>query len=94
LIQLVWRPLALADRDAIMDYIAKDNPLAALMLDDDFETKAEQARQHPKRYKVGRVPGTREIVVQPNYVMVYRIAGNELAVLRVLHARQQWPTNS
>lgn len=92
--RLVWRPMALTDRDTIMDYIAQDNPAAAIELDDDFEAKAEQARQRPTLYKTGRVRGTREIVVRPNYVMVYRIEdeGNTLAVLRVLHAAQQWPT--
>lgn len=48
-------------------------------------------RLHSKRYKTGRVPGTREIVVLPNYLMVYRINGDALTILRVLHARQQWP---
>lgn len=91
--RLVWRPMALADRDTIMDYIAQDNPAAAIELDDEFEAKAEQARQRPTLYKTGRVRGTREIVVRPNYVMVYRIEdeGGTLAVLRVLHAAQQWP---
>lgn len=45
----------------------------------------------PKLYKAGRVKGTREIVVRPNYVLVYRVAGNVIEVLRVLHAAQQWP---
>ena len=91
--RLVWRPMALADRETIMDYIAQDNPVAAIELDDEFEAKAEQARQRPTLYKTGRVRGTREIVVRPNYVMVYRIEdeGGTLAVLRVLHAAQQWP---
>lgn len=26
-----------------------------------------------------------------NYVMVYRINGDELTILRVFNARQQWP---
>jgi addiction module RelE/StbE family toxin len=90
---LVWRPQALADREAIMDYIATDNPLAALTLDDNFEAQAELARQQPKLYKLGRVQGTREIVVQPNDVMVYRVEADTLAVLRILHARQQWPAH-
>lgn len=83
--------MALADRDTIMDYIAQDNPAAAIELDDEFEAKAEQARQRPTLYKTGRVRGTREIVVRPNYVLVYRIEdeGNTLVVLRVLHAAQQ-----
>lgn len=64
--RLVWRPMTLADRETIMDYIAQDNPAAAIELDDEFEAKAEQARQRPTLYKTGRVPGTREIVVRAN----------------------------
>ncbi|MDP1901148.1 MAG: type II toxin-antitoxin system RelE/ParE family toxin [Rubrivivax sp.] len=89
--RLTWRPMALADRDAIMVYIAQDNPVAAIDLDLEFEAKAENARLRPKLYKPGRVKGTREIVVRPNYVMVYRITGDVVEVLRVLHAAQQWP---
>jgi len=88
---LQWRPLSLADRDAIMEYIAQDNPSAAIDLDLEFETKAENARQRPKLYRPGRMKGTREIVVRPNYVMVYRITGDLVEVLRVLHTAQQWP---
>jgi addiction module RelE/StbE family toxin len=83
--------MALADRDAIMDHIAQDNPSAAIDLDLQFEAKAENARLRPRLYKAGRVKGTREIVVRPNYVLVYRITGNVVEVLRVLHAAQQWP---
>jgi len=89
--RLTWRPMALADRDDIMVYIAQDNPVAAVDLDLEFEAKAENARMRPKLYKAGRVKGTREIVVRPNYVMVYRITGDVVEVLRVLHAAQQWP---
>ena len=51
----------------------------------------ENARLRPKLYKAGRLKGTREIVVRPNYVMVYRVTGDVVEVLRVLHAAQQWP---
>lgn len=93
--KLVWRPMALADRDAIMDYIAADNPVAAIELDDAFEEKAELARQRPTLYRAGRIPGTREIVVRPTYVMVYCVEGDgdTVVVLRVLHTAQQWPTS-
>lgn len=76
-----------------MDYISQDNPTAAAELDDEFEARAEQARQRPSLCRTGRVQGTREIVVRPNYVMVYRIEddGNTVAMLRVLHAAQKWP---
>jgi addiction module RelE/StbE family toxin len=85
--------MALADREAIMDFVAIDNPVAAIALDDQFEAKAEQARLRPTLYKPGRMKGTREIVVRPNYVMVYAVSdeAQELVMLRVLHAAQQWP---
>ena len=93
--KVVWRPIAEADRESIFDYIAQNNPGAALALDEEFQAKAEQARQRPTLYKSGRVKGTREIVVRPNYVMVYRVEddGATLCVLRVLHAAQQWPAD-
>ena len=72
-----------------MEYIAQDNPSAAIDLDIEFEAKAENARQRPKLYKPGRMKGTREIVVRPNYVMVYRITADLVEALRVLHTAQQ-----
>lgn len=91
--RLVWRRMAMADREAIMEHIGQNNPMAAVELDDEFEAKAENARQRPMLYRVGRVKDTREIVVRTNYVMVYRIEddGNTVSVLRVLHAARQWP---
>ena len=88
---LEWRPLALADRSAIMDHIAEDNPGAALELDEDFEAHAERARREPTLYKPGRMKGTREIVVRPSYVMVYVVQPSAVVILRVLHASQKWP---
>ena len=92
--RLVWRPMAMADRDRIFDYIAKDNPAAALALDEAFEAQADNAARSPKLYKPGRVPGTRELVVRPNYILISQVneERSTLCVLRVLHAAQQWPS--
>lgn len=84
--------MALEDRAAIMTFIAGDNATAAVELDLEFEAKAEIARQRPTLYKPGRVTGTREIVVRPSYVMVYRVLPDAVEVLRVLHAAQRWPS--
>lgn len=43
-------------------------------------------------YRPGRVPDTREVVVHPNYVMVYRVESETITILRVLHAAQRWPS--
>ncbi|MGY4726930.1 type II toxin-antitoxin system RelE/ParE family toxin [Burkholderia pyrrocinia] len=90
---LHWHPKAREDRAAIMDYIGQDDPLAALELDERLEERAAALPARAELYRQGRVAGTRELVVAPNYVLVYRIrpADNIVEILRVLHARRQWP---
>lgn len=91
MMHLVWRPMAVEDRATIMDYIAQDNPGAALELDEEIEAKTDALVSHPKLYKPGRMKGTREMVIRPNYVVVYRETPAEVTILRVLHAARQWP---
>ena len=91
IVRVEWQPKAEEELLALVAYIAQDNPDAAQTLFDEVQEKAAQAIRHPKLYKAGRVRGTREIVVRSNYVVVYRLLGDEvLNVVHVLHARQQW----
>lgn len=92
--KLSWTPEAIADRDAIFDYIEADNPAAAAALDELFSEKAERLTDHPKLGRPGRVEGTRELVVHENYILVYDIVGDLTRILRVLHAARQWPSIS
>ena len=89
-----WRQTARADLLAIIDYLSDDNPDAAQQLKDDIEARIAGLPAGPRLYRPGRMPGTREMVVRPNYVVVYAELGRVIAVLRILHAAQQWPTAS
>jgi len=53
--------------------------------------EAEKLDMHPTLGRVGRVKGTRELVVHPNYLLIYRMVGKVPEVLRVKHAAQKWP---
>lgn len=86
-----WRPAAEADRDAIIDYLAQDDPVAALDLGDAIDRRVAGLPKQPRFYRTGRVRGTREMVVHPNYIVVYRIVRGEIEILRVLHSAQHWP---
>ena len=88
---VTWSPLAVADRSAIFEYIVHDDAAAALGLDDEFRDKVELARQHPYAYRTGRVRGTRELIVRSNYLVIYKVIGDELRVLRIKHVKQRWP---
>ncbi|MGE3871766.1 MAG: type II toxin-antitoxin system RelE/ParE family toxin [Parvibaculaceae bacterium] len=86
-----WTREAIADRESIYNYIEADNPRAAFELDEQLSRRADQLAAHPMIGRVGRVPFTRELVVRPDYLLIYDIDGGTLRILRVLHAAQQWP---
>jgi toxin ParE1/3/4 len=80
------------DLDALVDYIAQDNPAAALGMLDRIEQHVEHLREHPEMGRFGRVKGTRELVVPKTpYIVVYRLTETEAVLLRVLHGAQPWP---
>lgn len=88
---LEWRPAAIADLSAIVDFIFDENPRAAQALKNEIDAKVERLPSRPRAYRVGRVEGTREMVVRPNYVVVYAETARAVTILRVLHAARQWP---
>ncbi len=88
---LEWKPAAVADLLAIVDYISDDNPDAAQALKEEIETRVSRLRNNPRLYRPGRVRGTREMVVRSNYLVVYAEGTDTVTVLRVLHAAQLWP---
>jgi plasmid stabilization system protein ParE len=42
-------------------------------------------------YRKGRVPGTREAVVHPNYILIYLVGAEAIEIVNVVHARRQYP---
>lgn len=86
-----WRPKASADLLEIVVYIAADNPTAAQVLKNSIEEKVAALVDHPKRCRPGRIKGTRELVAHPNYIVLYRISGTVIEVLRVKHAKRKFP---
>ena len=89
--RLEWRAAARDDLAAIIDHIAPENLPAAIALLDEIETKVRLLPEAPRLYRSGRVEGTREMVVRPNFVVVYAEDARTVTILRVLHAAQQWP---
>ncbi|MGA8132875.1 MULTISPECIES: type II toxin-antitoxin system RelE/ParE family toxin [Pseudomonas] len=85
-----WRPEARAELREILNYIADRNIVAAENLNDAIEAATSALPRHPCLYRFGRVPGTREIIVHPNYLVVYRIT-DFIEIVAVLHARQEYP---
>ncbi len=85
-----WRPEAVADLWEILEYIDERNPQAAEELYAEIERATSALPEHPYLYRLGRVLNTREIIVHPNYLVIYRLT-DCIEILSVLHARQQYP---
>ena len=88
---VVWLETASQDLDQILGYIEERNLLAALNLQESIEYAVSQLPFHPYLYRLGRVHGTRELVVHPNYFVIYRVAISAIEIVNVMHARQQYP---
>jgi len=65
---VVWLETASQDLDQILGYIEDHNLLAALNLQESIEFAVSQLTFHPYIYRLGRVHGTREMVVHPNFL--------------------------
>ncbi|MBB5685797.1 type II toxin-antitoxin system RelE/ParE family toxin [Sphingobium boeckii] len=91
MLRLVWRDRALADLEAAISYISDRNIAAAERLQMLIEHCAEGLPAHPFLYRPGRVEGTREAVVHPNYIVIYRVTTEAIEITSVVHARRQYP---
>jgi toxin ParE1/3/4 len=90
--KLEWSIFAQTDREEIFDYIAADSPRAAVTVDKRIQSQVETLARFPRRGRPGRVEGTRELVVlRTPYIVAYRIIGDTVRILRVLHGARRWP---
>jgi addiction module RelE/StbE family toxin len=88
---LVWTRSARSDRREIFEFIQLDSVRAAVKIDSLFAAKADLLKLFPKAGRPGRVPGTRELLAHRHYFIVYRILGDSIQILRLLHTSRQWP---
>ena len=89
---IFWTPKARAEREEAIDYIARDNPFAALDQLDKIEQQTSLLAAQQKMGRPGRVKGTRELVVSGTpFIAIYRVKGKRIEVLRFLHGAQKWP---
>lgn len=87
-----WLRKALANLEAHAQYIARDNPDAARRVVAAIERSVAVVARYPASGRPGRVDGTRELVVPgAPYILPYRVRGQAVEILRVLHAARKWP---
>lgn len=89
--KLRWTARALADLDRIASRIAKDKPLAATRFALAVQDRAAMLSSFPLLGRAGAYQDTRELVVHKNYLVTYRLRGDEVQVLQVWHVARGTP---
>ncbi len=87
-----WSDDAVKDIVSVRAYIERDKPAAARMVVLKITDAAKSLLQHTNIGKPGRVFGTREYVVPDTpYILAYKVEGDAVEILRVLHGARKWP---
>ncbi len=90
--KLAWTKLALFDLENAYEFISKDNPTAARHVLESIEHGLEFLTRHPEGGRLGRVTGTRELVVPGiPFLIIYRFKSNQIEIISVLHSSRKWP---
>ena len=89
--KIVWTKRAVNDIHQVREHIRSENPPAAARTGERIETATSYLAQFPESGRKGEVPGTRELVIPGlPYIMVYRIQGGRVQILRIFHSKQKW----
>ncbi|WP_350029151.1 MULTISPECIES: type II toxin-antitoxin system RelE/ParE family toxin [unclassified Caballeronia] len=87
-----WRPRARRQLREIYEYIEERDPQAADNLLSMNREAVRTLADVPYIDRHGGVSNTREMVVHPNYLVVYRVT-HRVTVLDSLHARRRYPSD-
>ena len=78
--------------DHIRERIAADNPAAAVLMIGRIRAAVEMLAAFPAIGRAGRVAGTRELIISGTpYIVPYRVEGDRVQIITVLHGAQRWP---
>ena len=88
-----WLRIALQNLDDEAEYIADDSERASTKVVTAIRDAVKLLADFPALGRPGRVSGTRELVVPDTpYIIPYRVRGNTVEILRVLHSARKWPS--
>ena len=90
--RIVWNRRARSDLVRLRSFIAETDPNRADLVARRIRDSSATLATFPYRGRTGRLSDTRELVVaRTPYVVVYRVVGEVVEILHVVHGAQDWP---
>jgi toxin ParE1/3/4 len=91
-VNLKWTLIADVELLKLVTYVHPRNRNAALKLHARARLRVGQLERFPFSGRIGRMPGTRELVVGKSpYIAVYVVDEDVVTIHHILHSAQQWP---
>lgn len=91
--KVVWSRRAISHLAHLREYIKRDSAQGAAQVAARILEAVELLQIHPEMGRVGRILGTRELVVPGTpYIIPYRVRRERLELIAVLHGHQKWPS--
>jgi toxin ParE1/3/4 len=89
--KIIWTQLALFDLEQAREYVMGTSPSAAIQTIDRIEKSLEALQSFPQMGRLGRVSGTRELVIpETPFILPYRIQEDSIEILAVIHGARKW----
>lgn len=87
-----WTPSAAENLQQIKEYLNEHNPGFAESTVLEIYEAVKSLKALPRRGRIGRVEGTRELVLlRLPYIVVYRVHEEAVEILHIWHAAQNRP---
>jgi len=91
-VKLRWTEGAIEDLESAHGYLQAESPRAAWEMIATIMSAVERLEQFPHMGRPGRVEGSRELPVTGTpFLVAYRLKGESIQILAVLHAARKWP---
>ena len=87
-----WSPEAADDLEEIVRHIQRENSEAARDVAETIYEAIGSLNTLPNHGRIGRIQGTRELVLVPQpWIAVYGVRHEVAEIVRIYHGAQNWP---
>lgn len=95
-VKIRWTTQAADDLESAHEFVSSEGSIAAAdRMVDRILTDIDNLERFPQIGRIGRIDGTRELVIpRTPVVVVYRLAHGCVEILGVLHGSRKWPEKS
>jgi toxin ParE1/3/4 len=91
-LRIRWTEIAADDLQSLHQYLMERSPVQAYAMVERILGSIDVLEQYPNLGRVGRVEGTRELVIAGTpFVVFYRVHRDQVLILSILHGARKWP---